>query len=108
MAKVIELFRIEPMGKSNAELLAKEISKGNCFEPVPAIEIQSLFDVYKVPLKSVESGLYYVYYNYHCSSGHRSVIYVNDHGRIDYKVIPPDDGVLNAFWSEVVVFTLVD
>lgn len=48
---------------------------------------------------------YYLYYNYHSSSGyHTKILGADSDGEIELKIIEPKGGVLCAFWSEVIVF----
>jgi hypothetical protein len=108
MKRVLELIRVENMGQGNAELLAQELSADNSFQPVSMYSIKELFMAAGIPLAPLKGHDYYVYYAYHSSSGHRTVLYINDEGQISAKVERPQGGVLCAFWSEIVVFSLTD
>jgi hypothetical protein len=106
--RVLELIRVTNMGQGNAELLAEEICKDNSFEPVSASKIQELFFALRIPLLPIKGHSYYVYYNYHSSSGFKTVLYINDEGQLAFKVERPQGGVLCAFWSEIVIFSLLE
>jgi hypothetical protein len=108
MKRVLELIRLEHMGKGNAELLAEELAEDNSFPRVSVSNIRELFLAGGIPLAPLKGHDYYVYYAYHSSSGYKTVLYMSDEGKISFKVERPKGGVLCAFWSEIVVFSLTD
>lgn len=108
MKHILELVRWNSMGLGEAEQFAKHISTNNDFFPVDYSIIDNLFQYKNIPLKAIWGHEYYIYYNYHSSSGHHTVLYVNDKGKIDFKVENPVGGVLCAFTAEIVIFTLAD
>lgn len=50
---------------------------------------------------------YYIYYNYHCSSGFKTVLSKASHNdEIQVQIKKTDGFSLQAFWSEVIIFRL--
>jgi hypothetical protein len=106
--QVLELIRVTNMGQGSGELLAQELSKENSFEPIGYWGIRELFLSCGIPLEPLKNQEYFVYYAYHSSSGYKTVLYVNDEGVTSFKVERPKGGVLCAFWSEIIVFSMTD
>lgn len=108
MKYVLELVRWERCGKSAAEAFAEKLSFHNEFRALDAFSINDLFKLKGIPLKAIEGEEYYVYYKWQPSSAYRTTLYINDEGKIDYKVNRVSNFALSAFFSEVIVFTLTD
>jgi hypothetical protein len=107
MTRIVELVKWNGCGTGRAEQLAQTLANGIGFNKVEAMHINDLFSLKNIPLKAVDDAEYYVYYNCHPSSGHRTILYINDEGSISYKVESSGFG-LSAMWNEVIVFTVQD
>lgn len=108
MKRILELVKWDSCGIGEAESFAEKAAFHNEFVPLEGGLINDLFKLKNIPLKAIDNQDYYVYYNYHSSSGYKTILYVNDEGQISFKVEKPQGGVLCAFFAEIIVFALTD
>jgi hypothetical protein len=106
--RVLELVRWNSCGQGASEQAAQSYSLDKSFSPVGNDSISLLLRQKGYPLQGVRNTNYYVFYQYHPSSGYRTEVYVDGEGIIKYKTESPKGGVLCAFFSEVIIFTLTD
>lgn len=104
--RIKELIRWNSCGVGKAEQYAKFLAGDSAFSKINSHELNTLFYSSSTPLKAVDNEEYYIYYNYHSSSGYSTHLYVDDNNEIKYKIDKPNGMVFCAFFSEVIVFTL--
>jgi hypothetical protein len=55
-------------------------------------------------VKAEKNYKFNIYYNCHHCSGHKTYIYCDNYGKVGFKIEEPEGGVLQAFWTEVIIF----
>ena len=105
--KIIELARWNDgsMGKIE-EALKQEVGIGN-IAPINGASVEDIFRHKGLNIKCGDPAkLYYVYFNLHHSSGHRTMFDLTKDNRIKLKVIEPKGGSFQAFFTEVVILEI--
>lgn len=108
MKRIVHLANRSGFGVGEAEQLAQHLSNGNTFKPVATSEVCKLLGLLGVPMPLSDKHPYYVYYNYHPSSGYTTTLSLNKDGLPEFKVIRPRGVVFCAFMPEIIIFSVVD
>lgn len=83
---------------------AKNI-KRNTITTITAKDANEILQANKIPILNImDSEKVNIYFGYHHTSGHETLINRNDDGTFNVKIIPPKGMVFPAFWSEIIVF----
>lgn len=108
MKRILELSKFGGCGIGKLEQYINKIIPTGTYGKVSSDTLNEIFLFKGIPLMPIDGYDYYVYYNYHSSSGYKTDIYIDDSGEIAVKVNPPKGMVMCAFWNEIIIFTVTD